>query len=115
MNRPLAGAELVGGVGAGESAHGAAGQAQFLRDCALAISPVEQFVDCSVAIASAVRVSVGGPGRLAGPGGLLQFGNRGRRGRLCGDVGGFAQVGGVAGDALVDGFAQVVPDVPSVS
>lgn len=106
---PLAGAEVFGGGGAGEFAHGVAGQAQFLGDRALTVAPVEQVVDCSVALAGAVRVAVGRPHRLAGPGGALQFGDRGCRGRRSGDVGGFAQVGGVAGDAFVDGFAEVVP------
>jgi hypothetical protein len=70
---PLAGHQFLPGGGAGETADGVAGQAQFPRDRALRAALVDQGVHGLVALAGPVRIPVGGAGRVARRGDLLQF------------------------------------------
>jgi len=125
--------QFVEAGGAGEATHGAAFQLELPADLGQRGTVGQQLLHCGVALAGAhdqlpfATAYVERPVRLSGRGcwfwvcgwfsvtGGLRPGTRNRAGGLGGFGGHRGPYAGVMrGDGLVHGFADVVPDVPSV-
>jgi hypothetical protein len=104
--------QLLGVSGAGEPADGVAGQAQFGRDRAGAVSLGQHPVHRCVALPrplghpAAPPHSVRRGGRRAGGIGTVLLAGRG--------CGGRGQAAAVPGDRPLGGLAEVVPQVPAI-